>query len=354
MFDEDISRRLAQGRNPVTAEMWNQFWERLGGGDVARAEAVNLLSLLSASIPDGRTLDGFITSLRARRSPGPCPTVPGVVNVVGIGGGPATFNISTAAAFVAAAMGVRVVKTGSRGHSSDCGSIDLLQHLRVPLAGSHEETDAMLERFGIAFAGHYVYPRELALLARVVLPLPMKAFGRFLNAVGPFLADVPAAAQLTGVSDWALLPKLKPLVVRIANRRIWLSTNAIGADELISFVDNVVFCSGSSETFCIIPESLRFGPGRLTDLAAAASRDGIVAHFQAILSGSGPRGAIETICLNAAALGILSGIAITWPEAVQRARVAIELGQALRLAEAVRRWREGDKSPALASGIAHD
>ena len=119
----------------------------------------------------------------------------------------------------------------------------------------------MLERFGIAFAGHYVYPRELALLARVVLPLPMKAFGRFLNAVGPFLADVPAAAQLTGVSDWALLPKLKPLVVRIANRRIWLSTNAIGADELISFVDNVVFCSGSSETFCIIPEVAEVRPG---------------------------------------------------------------------------------------------
>ena len=63
MFDEDISRRLAQGRNPVTAEMWNQFWERLGGGDVARAEAVNLLKFpvgVNSGRANARRLHHFI------------------------------------------------------------------------------------------------------------------------------------------------------------------------------------------------------------------------------------------------------------------------------------------------------
>ena len=261
------------------------------------------------------------------------------VNIVGTGGGPATFNISTAAAFVAAAMGIRVVKTGSRAHSSSCGSIDLLQYLRIPLAGSHDEAEAMLERFGIAFAGYYVYPRELTLLARAILPVPMKAFGRFLNAVGPFLADLPAAAQLTGVSDWTLLPGLKRLTARMADRRIWFCSNALGADELISFADNFVFCSDTGEDLRISPRSLGFGPGHPSDLAPAATRDGIVDQFQAVLSGNGPSAAIETVCLNAAAVAVLAGV--TWPEAVRHARDAIELGHAQRLVDAVRRRDPG-------------
>ena len=143
------------------------------------------------------------------------------MNIVGSGGGPATFNLSTAAAILAAAVGVPVVKSGSRGYSSRHGSVDLLKLLRIPLARSQEELAAQLDARGIAFAGPFAYPRELALLAKRIFPVDWRKVGAFVNRIGPFLAAVPADAQLTGVSDPALLPLYEALPIR---RRLWLVT----------------------------------------------------------------------------------------------------------------------------------
>ncbi|MBV8524484.1 MAG: hypothetical protein JOY71_20565 [Acetobacteraceae bacterium] len=340
----DIDRELARRPDPVTGEGWDRFWDRLHGANLAPGEAAQVLTSLSASISDEGTLYNFINSLQTRRSRDVNPGLGGAVNIVGTGGGPSTFNISTAAAFVAAAMGVRVVKTGSRAYSSRCGSIDLLQYLRIPLTTSHGETEAVLERFGIAFAGYYVYPRELTLLAKAIMPVPMKAFGRLLNIAGPFLAETPAAAQLTGVSDTTLLPKLKQLSVRLGDRDIWLCSNGIGADELISFTDNEIFCNGTSKSFSISPRSLGLSSGSLDELAPAATREGIPGQFRAILSGDGPSVATDTVCLNAAAVAILSGAGITWPEAVRHARAAIDRGHALRLVDELRRREPARKA----------
>lgn len=331
-----IGTLLTRGRMPVSEEMWGCFWDRLHDGNLAPGEAAAVLASLSTSVPDDRTLCALLASLQARRAPANRLKVRQAVNIVGTGGGPSTFNISTASAFVAAAMGVRVIKTGSRAYSSRCGCIDLLQRLRMPLTGSHDETEAMLERFGIACAGYYVYPPELTLLAKSILPLPMKILGRFFNLIGPLLADVPVTAQLTGVSDAKLLPSLKRLAAQLPDRDLWLCANAIGADELISFTENVLFCNDASRDVRLTPDALDFGPGSLKDLSPAATTEGIVAHFEALLSGEGPRAAIETVCLNAAAAAMLAGVAATWTEAVRGAHAAIERGHAIRLVAAVR------------------
>jgi anthranilate phosphoribosyltransferase len=235
-------------------------------------------------------------------------------------------------------MGVRVIKTGSRAYSSRCGSIDLLQRLDLPLTGSHDETESMLERFGIACAGYYVYPPELTLLAKSILPLPMKVLGRFFNVIGPFLADVPVTAQLTGVADANLLPSLKSLAVQLPERSFWLCANATGADELISFTDNVLVSTDASKDVCLTPGELGFSPGSLEDLSPILTTEATVAHFEAILAGEGPRAAVETVCLNAAAAAMLGGVAATWPEAVRGAHDAIRLGHATRLISALRQY----------------
>ena len=66
-----------------------------------------------------------------------------------------------------------MIKTGSRAYKSRTGSVDLLDRLGVKMTASYEQTEELLSTVGIACAGPFVYPRELRLLARTILPFDM-------------------------------------------------------------------------------------------------------------------------------------------------------------------------------------
>lgn len=322
-MSEPLSALIRGG--PVPHGAWAAWWDRLDAGALDPAEAAALLAASSARTPDPDTARAFVASLR-ERVPDPGAAIPGAVNVVGSGGGPATFNISTAAAFVAAALGVRVVKSGSRGHSSPVGSTDLLELLGVRAARTPDELAASLDRFGVAFAGRYAYPPQLARLARLVMPLGMRTVGGFVNTVGPFLAVVPVAAQLTGVSDPATLPALTALAAAHPGR-VWLCHNDLGADELIGFTRNTVHEPGA-DRFAVEPVTAHGTPA---DLAQAPDRAGVVDRFTAVLSGRASRAAVDTVCLNAAAMAVLGGVAADLPRALAAARDAVAGGAAADL-----------------------
>ncbi|WP_433273807.1 hypothetical protein ACQPZF_20045 [Actinosynnema sp. CS-041913] len=324
----DPTAALVRG-NPVGREAWTAWWDRLDAGAVDRAEAAALLAAASARLPDPDTARAFVASLR-ERTPDPGPLVPGAVNVVGTGGGPGTLNISTAAAFVAAAIGVRVVKTGSRGHSSAVGSIDLLDLLDLRPARSAAELSDALDRFGVAFAGQFAYPPQLARLARLIVPLGMRAVGGFVNTVGPFLAVVPVGAQLTGLSA----PESRPVLAALAAAhpgRVWLCHNETGVDELVGFARNTVDEPGVTR-FTVEPVS----GGRLADLAPAPDRAGVVDRFTAVLSGRASRAAVDTVCLNAAAMAVLGGVEPDLGRALAAAQDAVAAGAATALLDRVR------------------
>jgi anthranilate phosphoribosyltransferase len=321
------------GREPVGLRMWWEFFDRLHRGKLLPGEAAAVLSSLSSRRPEQDTLAALLDVFGQRRPPQE-QSFPGTVNIVGTGGGPSTFNISTASALVAAAMGVKVIKTGSRAYSSKHGSVDLLERLGIPLTRSYRHTAQWLDRYGIAFAGYFVYPVELAELAREVEPLDMRVLGRFVNQIGPLLAAMPVSAQVTGVSDHALLPSLRHLAARTPAKRIWLCTNNLGADELVGFCDNTVH-SNDGEQF----ELSRLGDGDLADLAAT---DGdLVEHFLTMVSGDGPATATRTICLNAAAAAMAGRFTDDWQSAVNAAERAIHSGDAINL---VHRLRERAQS----------
>ncbi|MGH3756302.1 hypothetical protein [Actinophytocola sp.] len=315
---------------PVDTASWHRFWDALADRKVDSAEAAALFAALSARLPGPQTADGFVTSLTQRRTKRPA-RLASAVNIVGTGGGPATVNVSTAAAVVAAAMGVRVLKTGSRAGSGSVGSIDMLERLGIPLARSAEEADELLDRFGITFAGQFVYPAELARLARTVLPLGLRAIGGFVNALGPFLANVSTGAQLTGIADPAMLPAFHRLAARRPDTRMWLCHNDLGADELLSITPNQVHDNGTG-AFTVDPAALGIDGGKLADLDRPADDDH-TAGFLALLAGHAPAAAIATVCLNAAALAVLAGVAPTFDDGVRAARTTIDAGAALDLAQ---------------------
>lgn len=322
---------LVDRRTPADADHWDALWQELADGALDRADILALLASLTAALPDGPSLLALLDSLDRRRPATPSAPWPGTVNVVGTGGGPATVNLSTASALLAAATGVRVVKTGSRAQTARTGSVDLLDLLGVPLTSSLDHTADQLAAHGIAFAGPFVYPSQFARLALLAVPTPMRVFGRFLNTVGPFLAAVPVAAQVTGVSATEPPSPFRTLAARPGGPMTWLTTNPAGADELLSVTDNTIHLPGG-DTRTLRAGVLVTAEGTLDDLAPV-SREEVADHFRAVLTGRTGAPLRATLQLNAAALAIASGHRDDWAAAVAEAGAALDDGAALGLLE---------------------
>ena len=320
---------------PISATVWGDFWDRLAARELHPGEALAIVTSLTSRIPDGASVSALLSSLR-ERNPQPDPPTRPTVNIVGTGGGPSTFNLSTASAFVAAAMGARVIKTGSRAYASRTGSVDLLDRLGIQLTGTYEQTDEALETFGIACAGAFVYPKELRLLAKTILPFGMKTVGRFFNVIGPFLAANPVSTQITGVSDHSVLPTFRQLVAEDQSKRYWICSNELGVDELLSIEKSLVYDSSRDEEFTLDPRELGLGAGSFDDLLPVDDLDNTVSHFLALIGGDGPAAALESIRLNAAALAINGGVAEDWPAALKLAADVMSSGEPARLIERMR------------------
>ncbi|MEV0375463.1 hypothetical protein AB0I10_37860 [Streptomyces sp. NPDC050636] len=341
----DLLHSLVARTRPVDTETWDDFWDRLQRKELHTGEALAVISSLSTRMPDARTVAAFLTSLEGRRAQAPAPW-PGTVNVVGTGGGPATFNLTTASVLVAAAMDVKVVKTGSRGYRSRFGSLDILERLGVPTAASYAECEDLLDAYGIAFAGGFVYPAELTRLARAILPYGMKQVGRIVNVLGPFLAAAPVSVRLTGVSDAALFPRLAEVADALPERDIWLIRNELGVDELVSFAENTIRTGPAQAPLRIAPGSMdgmRLDGGSLDDLLPVYEDESPVGQLLALLGGEGPAAAVQSICLNAAAAAVASGARTQWADAYSAAEKAMFDGAAVELVDRLRRHRRASR-----------
>ncbi|WP_436494536.1 hypothetical protein [Actinokineospora sp. HUAS TT18] len=324
----EVIAALVTGRGEVDEPAWRALWDGIESNAVDRAEIAALLASLSTQLPDPESLRALVRSVRVGVEPWP-----GAVNIVGTGGGPRTFNISTAAAFTAAAMGVPVVKSGSRAYTGSAGSIDLLERLGVRMTKSLPETEDALAAWGVAFTGPFVYPSVLTRMARTLVPLGMRPFGKFLNALGPFIATVPVSAQVTGVSGAVSLSALRELAAA-QERRIWLCANDFGADELLGFAHNVIHTNDGGP-IRVSPGVLAGGEGGLDDLGEKPGS--LVDHFLDVLAGKANRAALEAVALNAAALAVASGHTPAWPDAYRLAESALRDGAARSLVDRLRK-----------------
>ena len=327
---------LVTQKYPISEEIWGDFWDRLRARELHSGEALAVVCSLTTRLPDAASIAALLSSLRARNDQ-PDPPERTTVNIVGTGGGPSTLNLSTASAFVAAALGARVIKTGSRAYASRTGSVDLLDRLGIVQTTSYAQTEEMLETYGMACAGAFVYPKELRILARQILPFDMKTMGRFFNVVGPFLAAVPVSTQITGVSDHAVLPTFRELAAADPTRDFWICSNAIGCDELLSITPSQVYASADDREFTLDPAELGLDADRtFDDLLPVEDLDQTIGHFLALIGGDGPPGAIDSIRLNAGALAINCGVADDWPQALALATATMQAGEPAALIEKLR------------------
>jgi len=270
-----------------------------------------------------QTMRGRATRLSRTHAP--------VFDTCGTGGDRAhTFNVSTVAALVLAACGVKVAKHGNRSVSSQCGSADLFEALGVRVAAEPQVVERCLENAGIAFFFAPTFHPSMRHAAPTRKDLGVRtAF----NLLGPLTNPAGASRQLVGVPR----PELTELVARslglLGSERAWVVHGADGLDEISTTgYTKVSECrDGKVNTFYVHPADFglpKSSPSELRGGDAAAN----AAIAGRILAGE--RGATrDIVVLNAAASLLIAEQVGTIEEGIATAATALDTGRAAAVLE---------------------
>lgn len=321
-------RRLAHGEAVPGAELTRAFEQVMTG----EGSPVQVGALLMALRVKGETPEEVAAVVRAMRSVMlrlPASDPEDLVDTCGTGGGTmVTFNISTAAALLAAGVGVRIAKHGNRSFTSLCGSADVLEALGVLIEVPVPVMERSLREAGIVFmfapvmhpAMRYVGPirRELG------VPTVM-------NIVGPLANPALAGRQVVGVSDDRRLPLIAGALRELGSKHALVVHGEPGLDEISPLGPTrvVEIRNGGAREWSIEPSVYGLGAARAEHLRGGSPKENAEIVI-AVLSGEGSSGATAAVVLNAAAAIYVSGAVNDFGEAVERAQDGIRDGAGMR------------------------
>ncbi|NJD20578.1 MAG: anthranilate phosphoribosyltransferase, partial [Gemmatimonadetes bacterium] len=273
-------------------------------------------------------------ALRRAMVPVPAEDPSSLVDTAGTGGGGVTtFNISTAAALVAAGAGVRLAKPGNRSFTSRSGSADVLEALRVRIDLTPERMGEILAEEGIVF----MFAPLLHPAMRHVGPV-RRGLGitTVMNLLGPLTNPAGARRQVMGVADPRLLDLVAGALAELGQERALVVHGAPGMDEISpSGATRVAeLREGRILRYETSPADLGAEEIALDGLAGGGPEDN-ARTILAVLSGE--RGAARTATLlNAAGAIYVAGKAPTLAEGVARAAAAVDDGRARDALERLR------------------
>lgn len=248
-----------------------------------------------------------------------------LVDTCGTGGGAVTtFNISTAAALLAAGAGVRVAKHGNRSFTSRCGSADVLEALGIAIELPVERMREVLDRAGIVF----MFAPTMHPAMRHVGPVRREiAIPTVMNLVGPLANPARAGRQVIGVADPARLELIALALQALGTTHSLVVHGEPGLDEISPLgPTSVLELRGTALTRWTL-DLAAYGvePARREDLAAGAPEEN-AAVVEQVLAGRGPEGATTAVVLNAAAAIYVGGLEADFGTALMAARRAIASG----------------------------
>ena len=262
-----------------------------------------------------------------------------VVDSCGTGGdATGTFNISTGAALVAAAAGAVVAKHGNRAMSSRCGSADVLEGLGVAIDLDAAGVVRCLEQVGIGFMFAPVFHPAMKYAGP-----PRKEIGirTVFNILGPLTNPAGAAAQVLGVADAALAPKMAAVLSALGAERALVVHGADGQDEISLAAETTVCEVKDSEivTYTLNPAEFNLMRADLSALRGGSLADN-VSIIRDVLSGT-PGAPRDAVLLNAAAVLLVAGIAVDIKQGIKLAADAIDTGRAQETLEHLARLSQG-------------
>jgi len=330
--------QLLQG-SALTREQARNVMDQVMAGEATTAQIAGLLIALRAKGETVEEMTGFVESMRAHATPLEVPG--GTIDTCGTGGDRAgTFNISTAAALVAAGAGIPVAKHGNRAASSRCGSADVLEALGVDITLGAEGVRRCIDAAGIGFcfapsfhpAMRHAGPARRELGVRTVF-----------NVLGPLANPGRVRRQALGVGAPALAPLMIRVLQDLGHERALVFYGEDGLDELTTTGPSRVFelKAGTVTEYELDPKDLGLGRSRPEDLRGGTPAENAALLRQVLGGEPGPRA--DVVVLNAAAAVLAAGKAEQWPQAVAVARESLNSGRAK---QALSRLVETSKAPA--------
>lgn len=293
-----------------------------------RATPAALAALLSALVMKGERpaeIVGFARTMREHAVKLSAPAGD-VFDTCGTGGDRSgTFNISSGAAIVVAACGVKVAKHGNRSVSSQCGSADVFEQLGVNVAASPAVVERTLHEVSIAFFFAPTFHPSMKHAAQTRRDLGIRTT---FNLLGPLTNPAGASRQVVGVPR----PELTGLLARALNllgsTRAWVVHGADGIDEISTTGHTKVseVRAGAVNTFYIHPAEFGIAKASPSDLRGGGVVEN-AAIIHAILDGAtGPTR--DVVVLNAGAGLFVAGRAATVRDGIAQAGRAIDSGAA--------------------------
>lgn len=237
-----------------------------------------------------------------------------------------TFNVSTAASFVAAAVGAKVAKHGNRAMTSQSGSADLLEALGAKIALGPEEVAHCIERTGVGFMFAQAFHPAMKFAAPLRRELGVRtAF----NILGPLTNPAGANCQLLGVPSEALAAKLAAALARLGTRHSLVVTAEDGLDEISVSGPTTLFEVRGEEVTrrTVTPAELGLATHARSELAGGTAAENATL-LRALLAGEGRPALHDFVVANAGAALYVCGLAATLVQGVEAARTAIASGDA--------------------------
>lgn len=327
-------RHLAHGEAIPSDELTRAF-DRVMAGEATSAQIAALLIGMRVRGEKPEEVAAVIRAMRNVMVVLPAERPEDLVDTCGTGGGTlVTFNISTAAALLAAGAGVRIAKHGNRSFTSLCGSADVLEALGVSIEVPLPVMERALRSAGIVFMfAPVMHPamRHVAPVRREIgIPTVM-------NIVGPLANPAFAGRQVVGVADERRMLLIAGTLRELGTMHALVVNGAPGLDEVSPLGPTRVIeiRDGMVREWTIEPERYGFESPRQEHLAGGSPKENADLVLS-VLSDSASSGATAAVVLNAAAAIYVSGRVPTFDDAVEVARNAIRDRTGLQALERLR------------------
>ena len=313
----------------------------LTDGTATPAQTGALLALLRAKGETVAEITGFARVLREKAVRVETARRP-LLDTCGTGGDAVkTFNISTGAAFVAAACGVAVAKHGNRAVTSRCGSADVLESLGVRLDLTPGAVGRCVDAVGIGFLfarAHHPAMRHAA---------PVRAelgFRTVFNALGPLTNPAGATRQTIGVYDAALCEPLAHVLGNLGAEHALVVHGGPGLDEIATWGETFVaeWQNGAVRTYTLTPRDLDLPEADPADLLPGADAAESATILRRVLDGSDSGARAAIVAANAGAALYVAGVATTMAGGVALARETLRSGTAAAKLDELIAWTHNE------------
>jgi anthranilate phosphoribosyltransferase len=257
-----------------------------------------------------------------------------LVDTCGTGGDSAhTFNISTAAAFVAAGAGARVAKHGGRSVSSKSGSADVLEALGININLPPEQVARAIAEVGLGFMFAPNYHSAMKHAAPVRKELGVRTL---FNILGPLTNPAGAPNQVMGVFHPDLVGIQVRVLQRLGSERALTVFGREGLDEISISGETLVgeLRDGEVREYSVHPGQFGMSVHDIRALQVATVEESRDRILKALNNETGPER--DVVALNAGAAIYAAGIADSLEDGVERARIAMASGAAMAKLEALR------------------